>query len=1586
MAGVPFFQMDMLKKKNDGLENVASLGSQTRVSQKQVSSFCPMKNCLRHFCVGFTLFFAVTSLPAAVLWTGSSGTDTNWSTGGNWLNGSGTGGVPGPADDVVFGVAGSGTSVNGISNVVDSTSGNFLGSIGSLSYTNNGGGSFQNTLIEPGLTLNVTNNTGPFGSALFVGTPTQASAAVTITASISGPGATLNVSNTNAVISISQSASSSALAVLDLTNLDNFTGNVRAVGIGDYYYGIGAVAAEGELMLAKTNVITTSWVGNYGGNDPTVPVTNAFHMGVGNGGTLGNNYCYLGLTNTFFVDSIGVGGVKGGTASTFAFNPVFTNSTPSAYFRGINGNARVTQWSIGDNAGTGGSSASTQGIVDFGNGTVDAMVGTMILGRDRNSGTAASGDAGTVRFSAGTINVNTLYLADQAGTTTATAITGTMNLSGANGATPTLVVNGSLNLGYTTLTTGATLSTAGKLNVTNGMVLASNIVVGAVSTNNTIILTNSTLIVSNSLATNASGLAILSIANSTLDVPVPASGTLAGLVQTLNVAGTANLIKLDSIPVFATYPATVPLVQYTTLTGTFNFNLASPLVSAPGAYITNLTTVPKSIALVVPSDPRPVFTAQPSPYSGSPGDNVTTNFQVSISAGSVTPLGYQWYYVSGGVTNLLTDGVGPSGTSTLSGSATTNLQILNAQPLDSGNYFVVATNQFGTNSSSEALLTISAGAILPTVTGPTTVTATNGVTTVIANAYSGSPLPVLFWQFDGTNIADGPGPSGSSTLSGTTTSTLTIMNPQHPGDEGTYSLIASNSAGMATNNIVLTVIIPPGITTQPTSLVVTNTQTASFTVVATGVPAPTYQWRKNGAAILSTANPTATNATFTIASTSPGDIATYACTVSNPAGTTNTVNVTLTVNSSGLTAVSLLPANGQTGVSYDTPLYINFSQVPTLRTAGKIQIYAITNSTTPVDVIDLSQGTVQSRTIATETLNTYPVIITGSTAAIYPHLDLLSSNQTYYVTVDNGVFADSAGAYFAGITATNAWQFTTKTGGPANATNLVVAQDYSGDFATVQGALDAVPANNTTPTLIHIANGTYTEIVDIHAKNNLLLRGQSRAGTIIGYANNALIAPGGSTHYRMAFKVNANNIALDNLTVTNETAQDLAQAEALLIESGAAQVIVNNCNIDSYQDTILANISTSKAYFNRSLIQGDVDFIWGGGNLFFTNCDILWLVRAANAAALGPNPSPTATDINSNGFSFVNCSLMTQLGANPADTIGRTRGITNGNTALINCFVSTNLGGWYSDASPTSEFRNWYSGCTNDYGNAASLSNGIALASSDPDVVLASSATRWLYGWTPALSPNIIGQPASQSTSAGLNPSFTVSATGIPDPAYQWYKNGVAIPGATNATLAFTAAVRTNAGSYSVIVSNASGTVTGSNASLTYTGDVAPVAGPSFTLGAVVGVPATVQIIGGKYSPTDADGDPLTITGVSGAVNGTVTTDGINVTYTATGGTSDSFSYTVSDGLGGTDSQTIDVNIATGQSYNQVSAQSVAGQVVLTYYGIPNYNYALDWTHSLTPPVTWTPLFTNSTAINGLLLFTNTPSGDADFYRTRSVP
>ena len=167
-----------------------------------------------------------------------------------------------------------------------------------------------------------------------------------------------------------------------------------------------------------------------------------------------------------------------------------------------------------------------------------------------------------------------------------------------------------------------------------------------------------------------------------------------------------------------------------------------------------------------------------------------------------------------------------------------------------------------------------------------------------------------------------------------------------------------------------------------------------------------------------------------------------------------------------------------------------------------------------------------------------------------------------------------------------------------------------------------------------------------------------------------------------------------------------------------------------------------------------------------------------------------------------------------------------------------------------------------------------------------------------------------------------------------------------------------------------------------------PVAGATFTIGVTPGVPYTVRIIGGSHPPTDPDNDPLTLTNVSGATNGIVTTDGTNITYAATGGTNDSFTYTVSDGLGGTASQTVSVTITTGgPGYNQIAVQSFGGGTnILAFLGLPGFNYALELATNLARPVNWQPQVTNPAAPNGWLNFTNATTQSPVFYRARQAP
>jgi hypothetical protein len=1552
--------------------------------------------------------FVVCSLSApgaGVVWTGA--VDTNWSNGGNWSGGTGTGGVPSAADNVVFGVAGEATTATQISNYLDSVSGNFGGVIASLQYTNPA--SFQNTVIAPTLTLNVTGATAAVsgltaaGNAFMVGKGNTGGA---VSATIAGPGAVLNVSNSAAEFLVSQGGGTAALA---MTNLDTFTAYVSRFGVGippNYGWNVLQQADNGTLQLARTNLIAvyfslpsaatnyTNWSGyNFASGheiQEAIEIGNGADNSIGSASTL-----YLGETNAFFIDSIGVGKSKStGGHALLAFNPVFTNANPTAVFRGTNGSSsRVTFFSIGDNVTGGSTSSGAFGTVDFSFGSIDALVEQMFLGIDKLANTSSTTpNTGTLNFTFGTVNVNGLTMGAQESPTAANnaPCIGVVNINGSGNPSPTnamLIVNSTLELGHTaTATTGtAAAGTYGSLNATNATVLANNIIVGkfTTTTNNAINLTSSTLIVTNTLATNALGLATFATTNSVIGLTVNSSASLVGLVQSLKPGGTTNLIQLAPVPVFATYPMQIPLIQYTTLNGTLNFGLTNVPASAPGAYLTNLTG-PNSIALYLPLSPAPVITGPPAPVSGSPGDNVT--FSVT-NTGNPT-LVYQWYEIDGGLTNMLVDG--PTGTgSTNSGSMTSSLTILNAQTADSGGYFVVITNTYGAAASSAAQLTISSGAVAPSITGPTNQTVITGQAATISASVSGSPLPTLQWQFMGNSISDGPTGNGD-VIYGSATSSLTVSNAQYPSSQGQYSIVASNSAGVVTNSMTLTVIVIPSISAQPTNLVVTNSQGAAFSVTAAGVPAPTYQWNKNAVAISSAINSTSTNATFVIASTQPSDIGTYSVTVSNAAGTISSTNVTLIVNST-MTTTTFAPANGATGICYDTPLYVTFDRPPTLNNLGKIRIYNAASATV-VDTLDLSQGSPQNRAVGGVGLNTYPVIITGNTAAIYPHSGVMTSNQSYYVTIDDGVFTDSVGAYFAGISSSNVWQFTTRPTGPANPASLIVAADGSGDFVTVQGAADFVPNGNSNHVVINIRTGFYTEVVRLNSKSNVTFIGQDRQQTIVGYPNNNNINPGSSTR-PMFGVIGGSDVAIENLTLTNSTPHGGSQAEALFVNN-SRRFIFYNANLASFQDTLLVNASGDQAYLQDDHVQGDTDYIWGSGTIYATNCQLM---------AMSPQSHLTQarTPQGSNGFAFVNCRIIGASGAVNSDLGRDAANSGNGNnfygqTAYINCTMDTNIiipAGWVLGSGTvvgnTGNLRFWEYESADTNGNFVDTSQRVAW-STELDGGTATNqvqnVTNWFSGWLPQLAPAILTQPAGQSLAGGGTLSLGVGATGIPAPAYQWLKNGTNIPNATNSTFTVGAAYAGDAGSYSVIVSNAGGSIASGNAAVTVSNTAPtlnPISDQSINPGANLS-------IAGVASDPDVPPQSLSFGLAAGPRNAAVDSSSGAITWrpaVAQANTTNLFTVTVTDdgtpNLSASQSFNVIVNPLTNATLTSPSLDN--GQFSLTVSGgTAGPDYILQVSTNLT---SWQPIQTNFSPV---LPFTFTDMNASlfpiQFYRVQPSP
>lgn len=1286
------------------------------------------------------LFIALSlpiALPAAPInWTGASGTDTNWSTVGNWSASVGTG-----PDDVKFFDDGTNGVAGTPNNLVD---GAFIGTIGSLQYGNTNG--FHTTFIAPGQTLAVIGGLSVF-------TPADPGTAKTLNATITGLEGTLTLNNTlsNLVLNQGNGTAGGSRSILDLSGLGNFNATLSRLGIGTTVLPnpSGNQRMAGTLSLARSNFIALNYTDTLA-NYQLAGRTNALEMVRHPGNNSGvMSFLYLGITNTILVDSMGFGRDKAsaGSAAWMGFNPAFTSLSPAVYIRGVSGgSSRVTWWSLGDMNANASSAQVSVGTNDFSGGTIDAMVDVLSLGRDCSPNhTATANNIGTLTFNAGTIDANTIYAGNQSlGPNTSTAPNlGFINVNGS----ATLKVNSALVLGRTIQTSGsAALQTRGVLNIRNGTVLANSITAGATSTNNIIALTNGTLVVTNTAGTIAKAITTVAATNSTLAFVISGANSPNLVVTNLVTGGTTNYLSFPSVAVFASYPTQFTVVKYTgSVSGAgYNFGLGGIAGSAPGAYLSN-NAANASIDLVLPTDPKPAITSLPGSYGGSPGDNV--NFTAGYSGSE--PITLQWLKNGTQVVD------GPTGSgSSITGAATATLAITSAQEADSGNYALVASNPYGAvTSTPPASLIISTADIAPIVNGPNNLTVIQGNNATFTTSVSGKPVPTIQWYKNGAE------------LTGETSANLTLVNVQYPVDQATYSIVASNTAGSITNSANLTVIVPPVIAVQPTSLVVTNTQAASFTVVSTnGVPAVTYQWKKNGNNIAN-----ATNATLNFASATPADTATYSVFIANAAGSVVSSSVTLTVNST-MTATSLTPGNGVTGLCYDTPLIITFSVAPTLRAAGTIKIYNVTNSTTPVDTIDLGLGNAQQRLFPGDGQSfTYNVVsISGNTAKILPHFNVMTSNQTYYVIVDNGVFTDAAGAYFAGITDSSAWQFSTKSTGPIDPTSIVVATNGSGDFLTVQGAVNSVSSGNTTPTTINIRNGDYNEIVNISGKHNLTFRGESRAGVTIGYANNASAqsANGGTTHARMAFKVNANDITVDTLSITNRTPQGGSQAEALMMSSGARRFICNNATISSRQDTILANQNSSQGYFYKSTIAGNFDYIWGGGNLFFEQCDIRTIAGTASSILTAARTDTSATQstnfpwanpggtYTANGMSFVNCTFTVDPGVGVV-TLAGSNGTSANNVSWYGCDFATNYVA-PSASLFSGNFIFWQ--CANTMTNSpVTFPVLTSLSGADARLLAATNAPTWFYGWTPQLP---LSQPIISAPTLLPDGNFQFSATG----------------------------------------------------------------------------------------------------------------------------------------------------------------------------------------------------------------------------------
>ena len=499
---------------------------------------------------------------------------------------------------------------------------------------------------------------------------------------------------------------------------------------------------------------------------------------------------------------------------------------------------------------------------------------------------------------------------------------------------------------------------------------------------------------------------------------------------------------------------------------------------------------------------------------------------------------------------------------------------------------------------------------------PASLTVQVGSKVTMAIGAGGNAL-IYQWQKDGKPVTANPSAA---------TATLNLTNVQR-SDAGSYTVVVTNAGGSETSNAVTLSVSdtpvppPPSITTQPVNTTVTLGNTASLSVAAGGAGL-FYQWFKNGALI-----PNATDAQLTIQNAQISDSASYSVVVSNSSGSISSAPATLLVLSA-MSAVRFAPATGGKAACVDAPLAITFDQIPLAGNTGRIRVY--NSHGTLVDTIDMAANP-QSRVIGGNPYTYYPILVNGNTASIYFHQQL-PYNDSYYVTMDPGAITGSTGAPFPGFSEVSRWIFATRAAGPSDgATALTVAADGSADFCTVQGAIDFVPANNTQPVTITVRAGTYTEI-DYVASNKpfITVRGEDRDHTIIQYPNNNSINP--STASRAMFGVDASDFTLENITLWNTTPHGGSQAEAF--RGNNQRILLNRVNLRSFQDTLLLQ---GAGFVTDSFIEGDVDFLWGVGSVYFQNCEL-------KAATSGGYYTQIRNGQGQPGYVFVNSRLSSEPG------------------------------------------------------------------------------------------------------------------------------------------------------------------------------------------------------------------------------------------------------------------------------------------------------------------------------------------------------
>gem|GEM_PF-859890 len=782
------------------------------------------------------------------------------------------------------------------------------------------------------------------------------------------------------------------------------------------------------------------------------------------------------------------------------------------------------------------------------------------------------------------------------------------------------------------------------------------------------------------------------------------------------------------------------------------------------------------IAVVIP----PTITTQPVSVSTTEGETVT----LSVVANGTGTLNYQWF----------------KNAVLIAGATTNTLVYTNSTVDNSGNYSVVVSSAYGTNTSSTAIVVVnlSPTALPKILVQPKSVavnsTNLNAILSVTVGP-SATPLTYI-WTKDGNYV------------SGATNSTLSILNATS-ADEGTYQVVVANSAGRtASQTVTVTVAQPPVITSQSTGKNIVLGVSVTLSVTVTGRTPFSYQWRKNGTAISG-----AVGSTYQIASAGTNDFASYDVTISNTDGTAVSTLIAIgeTPTAPAITAITedlAIPVGTVTNLvvtaTGSVPLSYQWYYQSNVLIGATQSVYALTMASTNGGEYEIcvSNGYGTAWANVEVTLIVLPTIVSvsGDTNAIQGGVatfSVIASNATDYtwyfgsnvvasgtnniLTIKNVQFSQ-AGDYSVIVKNTNG-KVTQKVG---TLTVYIPPQ-------VVKNPISASVSVGETITLTSSFSGTGTLTYQWY-KNATIMLGATNATLVI---SNATVSASGE--YSVLATSPYGSVLSDSATVVvNKLPSTLAT-----ITTQPGNLALSSKN-PSGTLTVVATSTTP------------VSYQWNQNGTAITNAtnSILTLTNAVSAEGT------YYVAVSNEAGTIVSASAVVTVAQPPVITtqLVNTKAVI-GSSASFNLAVSGRLPFtyfWFKDGTnisttnvstltiatvTTNDFGNYYVAVTNTDGCVTSSIATLTefIDTNKPPVVV--------------YPPVITSQPTNLFVQAGQ--ALTIVTTGSNITRFIWFKDDAKLTETTNGTLSIASATTNDSGTYVLVASNSIGSVSSSNIDVT---------------------------------------------------------------------------------------------------------------------------------------------------------------------------